>query len=65
MKRVDHFRKRTQKKPEFYAVIKYVPLPPELKHRTYREWVRLYIKGEAERLKRERLLGSNKRDADE
>ena len=37
---------------EFRATIEYVSLPEEMKHGIYREWVRLYIKSEVERLKR-------------
>lgn len=38
---------------EFRATIEYVPLPEGMKRGTYLEWVRLHLKGEMERLKRE------------
>jgi hypothetical protein len=38
---------------EFQATIEYVPLPEVMKRSTYREWVRLYLKSEMERLRKE------------
>lgn len=46
-------RRCKNSEPEFRATIEYVALPEERKRATYREWVRLYLKSEMERLKRE------------
>jgi len=54
-------RRWKNSEPEFRATIEYVPLPEEMKRGTYREWVRLYLKSEMERLKRE---GKKERKAD-
>jgi hypothetical protein len=39
---VDRFRRK--RKITFRGTIEYVPLPEELKERTYREWMRLYLR---------------------
>ncbi len=54
MSRNDKNKNCRNAKPEFHVTIEYVPLPEELKRRTYREWGRLYLKSEMERLRREK-----------
>jgi len=45
--------KRKKKQPSYTCTVEYIPMPEHVKESVYDEWVRIFLVGEVERLKRQ------------